>query len=151
MRKFLHWLHKYEQTKIYPVFEEYFIVGTRKSFWLHHFLLWTNIFLFLIAVTELFSHGHSVFLNYIHYIELFFGILFLFEFILKSIYISIPNTISGGTFMIVNFVVIISLIIPGAFGNLALLRIIRSLKIIKIFYFEKEIEAEKKVIQNNHK
>ena len=148
MINFLKWLLKFKRSQLYPIFEGYFIIGSKKSFLLHSFLLWSNIFLFGLAIAELFFHEYELFEHYAYLIELTFGVFYLIEYVLKAIYVAIPNTIKGGAFMVINLIVIVSLITPGIFGNLAILRIIRSLKIIKIFYFKKEVKKEKKLLKN---
>lgn len=46
-----------------------------------------------------------------------------------------------------NAVVIVSLLYPAAFGNLAILRLLRTTKIIKIYLYNKKI---KKDMKRNH-
>lgn len=87
-------------------------------------------------------------LYYLFLIELFFGILYLIEYLIKSVYVIIPNTISGGFHMVIEVVVIISLIIPQIFGNLAILRIIRSIGVIKIFHAQRKLKKEKDIVYN---
>ncbi len=136
------------RNRLYLIIREYFTIGTQQSFYLHTFLVWSNIFLFLITILELIFNQNSVVLYYLFLIELFFGILYLIEYLIKSVYVIIPNTISGGFHMVIEVVVIISLIIPQIFGNLAILRIIRSIGVIKIFHAQRKLKKEKDIVYN---
>jgi hypothetical protein len=77
-------------------------------------------------------------------VEFLFGILFLLELILYLIHVYIPNKIFFKPKIILNTLVVISLLVPSVFGNLAFLRLIKSIKIIKIFIYKKKVKQDLK-------
>ena len=137
---------KFKNSTFYKNLEKMFSVGSYESFLLHDFLLLSNIGLTILMIVELtliFGYGKKPSeLNFIHWIDLVFGLIFISESILRMIYVYIPNKIYFKPSMVINWIVIISLVWPGLFGNLAFLRIIRSLKIIKIFLYKKEKKVD---------
>ena len=136
----------FKNSIFYKKLEKMFSVGSYESFLLHDFLLLSNIGLTILMIIEfILIFGYKIpssDLHYIHRVDLIFGLIFMIESVLRMIYVYIPNKIYFKPYMVVNWVVIISLIWPGLFGNLAFLRIIRSLKIIKIFLYKKEKEVD---------
>ena len=136
---------KIKHSKWWIKLENTFVDGTYESFLRHDFLLLSNIFLTITMIIELILvFGFDIEWEFFHKIDLFFGIIFLIEFFLKLYFILIPDRVFFKPFFTVNFIVIISLIWPHLFFNLAFLRIIRSLKVIKIYIYKKETEHDKK-------
>ncbi len=132
-------LKKWKESKIEKKIERMFLPGTYESFLLHDFLFLTNIGLTILMIIELILvFGFHIHWEFFHKVDFFFGILFLFEALLRLYYDYLPNKVFFKFHQIVNWVVIISLIWPDLFFNLAFLRIIRSLKVIKIYLYKKE-------------
>jgi len=133
--------------KINIFFEKLFDEGSYYSFLLHDFLFVSNFALTILMLFELFLvFGLKVEtekLHIFHYIDLFFGIIYLIEFILRLFYQYIPKRIFFKPYMYINLIVIISLVWPNLFFNLAFLRMIRSMKIIKLYVYKKEVKEEK--------
>ncbi len=125
--------------KIYDFLERTFNDQiTIEDYILHTFLLWSNIFLALVALLEIFFHNQKIFFHYIHMIEIFFGVIFLTEFILRLYFTYLKKSVHLKWSLVLQLIIIISLIAPDSFGNLAILRIVKSTKIIKIFILKTE-------------
>lgn len=138
---------KITNLKIYQKLEKTFNDEiTHEDYVLHTFLLWSNIFLSIIAILEIFLHKSETFYHYAHIIELIFGIIFLFEFILRLIFSYFKNSVFFQWKLLLQLLIIVSLIAPHLLGNLAILRLVRSMKILKIFILrreQKELAGEK--------
>ncbi len=132
-----------KNSKINKKLEKIFQEGTYESFLLHDFLFLTNTGLTILMIVELILiFGFHKEFHLFHSIDFFFGIIFLFEAILRLYYDYLPNKIFFKFHQIINWIVIISLIWPNLFFNLAFLRIIRSLKVIKVYLYKKERKHE---------
>ena len=130
---------KFTKSKIYKKIERTFNDEvTVEDYVVHTFLLWSNVFLAIIALLEVFLHSHETFFYYAHFVEVVFGIVFLLEFILRIIFTYLKNSVYFKWTLALQFVIIVSLIAPHLFGNLAILRLVKSLKIIKIFILKEE-------------
>lgn len=128
-----------KKTKLYKITEKIFIPGTYESFLLHDFLFLTNMGLTILMIIELILiFGFDIELHFFHTIDFIFGIIFMVESILRIFYYHILNKNYFEPHTIINWIVIISLIWPGLFWNLAFLRLIRSLKVIKVYLYKKE-------------
>ena len=123
--------------------ELYFQQGTKQQFWLHELLLIFNSFLFTLAIFEFYAEFKEIEVpHWIHMTEFIFGILFLFELIFYLIHVYIPNKVFFKPHLILNGIVIASLIHPPIFGNLAVLRLIRSFKIVKVYIYRKKVKKD---------
>ena len=123
--------------------EKYFQKGTKQQFWLHEVLLISNIFLFSLAIFEFyaeFTDSHVP--HWLHMAEFIFGILFLVELILYLVHVYFPNKVFYKPHLVLNAIVIASLIHPPIFGNLAILRLIRSFKIVKVYMYRKKVKND---------
>ncbi len=105
---------------------------TKEDYILHTFLFWANIFLLLIAVLELLLRYHTNIIFHTHNIEIIFACIFLIELILRLFFSYLQNSVVFKWSLLLQFLIIISLFIP-IFGNLALLRILRSLNILNLY------------------
>ncbi len=131
---------------IYNFFEKIFNKEiTKEDFYWHIFLLISGIFLFIIVLIEFFlPEIHHHYHELIRKIEVVFGIIFLFELVMRIFFAFLSKSVYFKWHMILNAFIIISLIVPNAIGNLAILRIIRSLKIVKIYHLKKDTKRLKK-------
>lgn len=130
--------------KVWKKIELYFTYGTIESYNLHRFLIISNTVLLFLVIYQFYCEFNKIEIPHIvHNIELFFGILFLIEFILSLILVYIPNKIYFKPYLFLNFLVIISLISPEFFGNIAFLRLVRSMKFIKFYLLNKKVRKEK--------
>jgi len=97
---------------------------------------------FAIFALEAFIPGHPV----IRTLELSFATIFLFEYIAR-LWIA-PRRLAFMTdvFSIIDIMVVASLFAPLLIGNLALLRILRSLKILRTYYLVNLLKKESKSV-----
>jgi len=104
----------FKNSIFYKKLEKMFSVGSYESFLLHDFLLLSNIGLTILMIIEfILIFGYKIpssDLHYIHRVDLIFGLIFMIESVLRMIYVYIPNKIYFKPYMVVNWVVIISLI-----------------------------------------
>jgi hypothetical protein len=99
-----------KKNNILKKMEKIFEPGTYESFLLHDFLFLTNIGLTVLMIIELILiFGFDTELHFFHTVDLFFGILFLIEALLRLYYDYLPNKIFFKPHQIVNWIVIISL------------------------------------------
>lgn len=115
---------------------------SRKSVIFNRFLILLNISVFGIFALEYTYPGHPS----LHLLELFFGIAFLLEY-LARLWIA-PRRFAFVTdiFSIIDVLVIISLFSPYLIGNLALLRVLRSLRVLRTYYILSLLKKENKTI-----
>ncbi len=118
---------------------------TWEDYVLHIFLFWANSFLFIVAVLEVFLHNNEIFYHWVHKIELVFGIIFLVEWIMRIIFAYLPNKVYFSWKLLLQFIVILSLVAPGLFWNLAMLRLMRSFKVLKAYLYKQDQEEMVKV------
>ncbi len=119
-----------------------FDAGNKENFILNEILLVISIFLmYLVGLSIMESAGLIIISHkakdFIHYSEIFFGILFLIEFILRTIYVYIPDKKFSDPYTWISAIVIASLLIPQFF-NVAFLRLIWIVKMFKIYHMRKE-------------
>lgn len=120
-----------------------FDLGTKENYVLNHVLLVLNLLLvgvFALDLAESFGYiGHNNLLHtYIRNIEIIFGMLFLMEFTLRSVFVYIPDKKFFSTYSIINGLVIVSLLAPHFIGNLAILRFLQIFKVYKVYSLTKD-------------
>tara|TARA_B100000745_G_scaffold70940_1_gene42437 strand:+ start:8322 stop:9110 length:789 start_codon:yes stop_codon:yes gene_type:complete len=115
---------------------------SRKSILFNRILIFLNIAVFGIFALEYLFPGHSA----VRTLELIFGVLFLIEYAAR-LWIT-PRRLPFLTdpFSIIDVLVIISLFAPLLVGNLALLRILRSLKVLRTYYILQLLKKESKAV-----
>ncbi len=129
---------------VWKKIEKYFTYGTIESYNLHRLLIISNTVLLFLVIYQFYCEFNNIKIPHlVHSVELFFGVLFLIEFVLSLVLVYIPNKIFFKPYLILNFLVILSLIVPQIFGNIAFLRIIRSMKFVKVYLLNKKTKKEK--------
>ena len=123
-----------------------FDLGTKENHILNSWLLVPNLILvaFLILdLLEFFGYIHlgEFFHTFVRDIEIVFGMLFLIEFTLRSVFVYIPDRKMLSPYSITNIVVIISLLAPHFIGNLAILRLLRIFKVLKVYQLNKDFRS----------
>ena len=120
-----------------------FDVGTRENYVLNNILLVVNILLvgvFALDVAE--SVGLMAtsdgFHTFIRDAEIVFGMLFLMEFTLRSVFVYIPDKKFLSGYSIINALVIVSLLAPHFIGNLVLLRFLQIFKVYKVYQLNQD-------------
>ncbi len=103
---------------------------TPESIAFNRLLIALNIAVFCIFILEYYYPGQEI----VRMFELFFGVLFTIEYALRFWIAPKKTVFVFDIFSIVDFVVIVSLFAPLLVGNLALLRVLRSLKILRTYY-----------------
>ncbi|MEY3783962.1 MAG: hypothetical protein RLZZ230_284 [Candidatus Parcubacteria bacterium] len=132
-----------EKLLVLETVDRAFDIGTRENFILNNWLLFINFILlgvFTLDVAESFNYIHASenFHSLIRDTEIVFGMLFLMEFTLRSVFVYIPDKKFFSTYSIINALVIISLLAPHFIGNLAVLRLLQIFKIYKVYYLNKD-------------
>jgi hypothetical protein len=135
-----------EKLTVLQTIDRAFDLGTQENHFLNKWLLVINLILVFFLLFDVFEH-----LGFIHFtegfhtvmrdIELVFGMIFLIEFTLRSVFVYIPDKKFFSLYSIVNAVVIISLLAPHFIGNLAVLRFIRILKAFKVYQLNKDFRS----------
>jgi len=127
-----------EKLNILITVDKSFDVGTRENYILNNILLVVNLLLvgvFALDVAE--SIGllatSDVFHELIRDAEIVFGMVFLMEFTLRSVFVYIPDKKFLSTYSIINALVIVSLLAPHFIGNLVLLRFLQIFKVYKVY------------------
>jgi hypothetical protein len=120
-----------------------FDIGTKENYVLNNWLLLLNILLigvFALDVAEHFGvvHTSEEFHGLIRNVEVIFGMIFLMEFTLRSVFVYIPDKKFLSAYSIINALIIISLLAPQFIGNLALLRFLQIFKIYKVYNLRKD-------------
>jgi len=120
-----------------------FDLGTKENYTLNTWLLILNLVLVFFLLFDLLEYFEYINLNdtfhsLIRNIEIIFGMIFLIEFTLRSVFVYIPDKKMFSLYSIINIVVIVSLLAPHFFGNLAILRFIRILKAFKVYQLNKD-------------
>lgn len=115
-----------------------FDVGTRENYILNNILLFVNVLLvgvFALDVAESLGYMHTdeSFHSFIRDAEIVFGMLFLMEFTLRSVFVYIPDNKFLSGYSIINALVIVSLLAPHFIGNLVLLRFLQIFKVYKVY------------------
>ncbi len=120
-----------------------FDIGTRENYVLNNWLVFINLLLigvFALDVVEHFGwvHAGESFHILIRDAEIVFGMIFLMEFTLRSVFVYIPDKKFFSTYSIINALVIVSLLAPHFIGNLALLRFLQIFKVYKVYKLSKD-------------
>ncbi len=128
--------------KILTTIDRSFDEGNYENFRLNEGLLVINTFLLFITAIVLMEDAgwitiHAETRHVIHILEIAFGIVFLAEFILRLIYAYIPDRTLFTLYPLIQVLVILSLLAPTLI-NVAFLRIIVSLKMLKIYHMRRE-------------
>jgi hypothetical protein len=130
---------------IFKKTEKYFQEGTVEQFRIHKILLFSNSFLLLVLTSEVYLIVKDIEIpTFIHVIEFIFGIIFLIELIFYLLHVYIPNKVFFKPRIVLNTLVVVSLLAPTLFGNLAFLRLIKSVKIIKVFIYGRKVKNDLK-------
>lgn len=132
-----------EKLQVLQTVDRSFDIGTRENYILNNWLLFINILLlgvFALDVAEHFDYVHASenFHSLIRDTEIVFGMLFLMEFTLRSVFVYIPDKKFLSLYSIINAMVIVSLLAPHFIGNLALLRFLQIYKIYKVYNLNKD-------------
>lgn len=115
---------------------------SKKSTLFNRILIFLNLAVFGIFALEHFNPGNPS----IIVLELTFGVIFLLEYVAR-LWIA-PKKVAHvfNIYSIIDLLVLISLFAPTFIGNLALLRILRSLKILRTYYLVNLAEKESTTI-----
>jgi hypothetical protein len=135
-----------EKLSVLQTIDRSFDLGTKENHILNKWLLIINlilVFFLLFDVFEFFGYIHlnDGFHTFMRDVELVFGMLFLIEFTLRSVFVYIPDKKFFSPYSIVNAIVIVSLLAPHFFGNLAILRFFRILKAFKVYQLNKDFRS----------
>lgn len=120
-----------------------FDLGTRENYLLNHVLLFINLILvgvFVLDVAEYFHYieGSAALHTFIRDAEIVFGMMFLMEFTLRTVFVYIPDKKFLSSYSIINALIIVSLLAPHFIGNLALLRFLQIYKVYKVYKLTKD-------------
>lgn len=132
-----------EKLHVLQTVDKAFDIGTKENYILNNWLLFINLLLIgvlVLDVSEYFGYVHASenFHTLIRDAEIVFGMLFLMEFTLRSVFVYIPDKKFLSTYSIINALVIVSLLAPHFIGNLALLRFLQIFKIYKVYNLNKD-------------
>ncbi|MCA9360443.1 hypothetical protein H6785_02445 [Candidatus Nomurabacteria bacterium] len=132
-----------EKLHVLQTIDRSFDIGTRENYILNNWLLVVNILLvgvFALDVAEHFGyvHGSESLHSFIRDAEIVFGMLFLMEFTLRSVFVYIPDKKFFSLYSIINALVIVSLLAPHFIGNLVILRFLQIFKIYKVYNLNKD-------------
>lgn len=132
-----------EKLHVLQTVDRSFDIGTRENYILNIWLLFINILLigvFALDVAEHFGYIHASenFHSLIRDAEIVFGMIFLMEFTLRSVFVYIPDKKFFSLYSIINGLVIVSLLAPHFIGNLALLRSLQIFKVYKVYKLNKD-------------
>lgn len=115
---------------------------TRKSVIFNRFLIVLNISVFGLFALEYFLPGHPS----VHILEIAFGTAFLLEYSARLWIAPRRLAFAFDVFSIIDVLVIISLFSPYLVGNLALLRVLRSLKVLRTYYIVNLLKDQNKAV-----
>ncbi|MCA9359645.1 hypothetical protein KC850_01250 [Candidatus Kaiserbacteria bacterium] len=132
-----------KKLKVLQTVDNAFDIGTRENYVLNNWLLFINLLLigvFALDVVEHYGlvHASESFHTLIRDLEIIFGMIFLMEFTLRSVFVYIPDKKFLSLYSIINALVIVSLLAPHFIGNLALLRFLQIYKIYKVYNLNKD-------------
>jgi voltage-gated potassium channel len=105
-------------------------------------LIVLNVAVFGIFLLEALYPGHPS----IHILEIGFGVVFLLEYLARFWIAPRKSAFAFDIFSIIDILVILSLFAPLLIGNLALLRVLRSLKILRTYYLVNLAKKESKTL-----
>lgn len=115
---------------------------TRKSKVFNRFLILLNIAVFGIFLLEAAHPDHPI----TKILEVTFGFIFLLEYLARLWIAPRKSSFLFNVFSIIDVLVVLSLFAPLLVGNLALLRVLRSLKILRTYYLVNLAKKENKTI-----
>lgn len=115
---------------------------SRKSILFNRFLIALNIAVFGIFILEALYPGHSI----IQVLEILFGAAFLLEYLARLWIAPRRFAFVFDVFSIIDLLVVLSLFAPLLVGNLALLRVLRSLKVLRTYYLVNLAKKESKTV-----
>ncbi|PCI29228.1 ion transporter [Candidatus Kaiserbacteria bacterium] len=115
---------------------------SRKSIIFNRVLIVLNISVFAVFALEAFFPGHTL----IRILEVSFGSIFLIEYLARLWIAPRRLSFAADIFSIIDILVVFSLFAPLLIGNLALLRILRSLKILRTYYLVDLAGKESKAV-----
>jgi len=123
-----------------------FDLGTRENHILNLWLLIINLILVFFLLFDLFEFFEYIHLNdqfhvIMRDIEIIFGMLFLIEFTLRSVFVYIPDKKMISLYSFINIAVIVSLLAPHFLGNLAILRLVRIFKAFKVYQLNRDFRS----------
>lgn len=135
-----------EKLNILLTVDRAFDIGTKENYILNHWLLFVNLLLvgvFALDIAESFGYVHASdnFHTLIRDAEIIFGMLFLMEFTLRSVFVYIPDKKFFSLYSIINALVIVSLLAPHFIGNLVLLRFLQIFKVYKVYTLKKDTKS----------
>lgn len=135
-----------EKMKVLLTVDRAFDLGTKENYFLNNILLIINLLLvgvFAVDVAEGLGYLHvtHVFHEVVRDLEIIFGMLFLMEFTLRSVFVYIPDKKFFSLYSIINALVIVSLLAPHFIGNLAMLRFLQIFKVYKVYKLRKDRES----------
>lgn len=126
------------KTKLITLFHR----RTPQSMLFNRVLIALNVAVFGIFVLEYYYPEHPA----IHVLELLFGVVFLTEY-LARLWIAPRKTVFiFDVFSIIDALVIISLFSPILVGNLSLLRVLRSLRVLRTYYIVNLLKEQNKAV-----
>ncbi len=139
-----HYIHMI--ANILSTIDRSFDAGTYENFRLNEFLLVINTFLLFITALVLMDEAHWITIHEelrhtIHSMEIGFGIFFLIEFALRLYYTYIPDGTLFRLYPLIQILVIVSLLAPTLL-NVAFLRILISLKMLKVYHMRRESQIQ---------
>lgn len=105
-------------------------------------LIFVNILVFAPFVFEAFDIAPEL----VHNFEIAFGVLFLAEYVARLWIAPSKLRFTLNIYSLIDLLVIASLFAPLFVGNLALLRVLRSLKILRTYYLVNLAERESKTV-----
>ncbi|MAZ67292.1 ion transporter [bacterium] len=115
---------------------------TPQSILFNRLLILLNVAVFGIFLLEAIYPGHPA----VRAIEIVFGVMFLFEYLARLWIAPRRFSFALNVFSVIDVLVVISLFAPLMTGNLALLRILRSLKILRTYYLVNLAKKESKLV-----
>lgn len=123
-----------------------FDLGTHENYILNHWLFGINLLLIAIFALDFIDalhliNGGETLQTVIHNAEILFGMLFLMEFTLRSVFVYIPDKKFFSFYSLINLLVIVSLLAPHFIGNLALLRFLQIYKVYKVYQLGKDASS----------
>lgn len=118
----------------------------KESLLFNRFLILLNVAVFGIFLLEALYPGHPS----IRLLEFTFGALFLAEYAARVWIAPRKTAYVFDVFSIIDVLVILSLFAPLFIGNLALLRVLRSLRILRTYYIANLVKKQSKTVAQYH-
>ncbi|MCA9354386.1 MAG: hypothetical protein KC877_02605 [Candidatus Kaiserbacteria bacterium] len=135
-----------EKLKVLTVVDNAFDLGTRENYILNNILLVINVLLLVVFAVDVaeglgYMHVSHAFHTTVRDLEIVFGMIFLMEFTLRSVFVYIPDKKFFSLYSIINALVIVSLLAPHFIGNLAMLRFLQIFKVYKVYKLKKDSKS----------